>query len=249
MRKVLVGFLMICFSMAFAQAGLKENLNKLVSEQTKQEVEIDSITMLHGDPNLAIVLLKDKLSLNLIPIVTNKDGNMLFVLTDVFFSQDKKDMQLVRETLYKVQEANNKTVNKEEITKLLTSIPDDYVIKIPSTTKGVKKITYIVSDPMCPHCQEELRHINDRLKDSNVYMVEVAFLGLQSKDKAAEILARIKNAKDAKQKVALLQEVYANTYVAKKPDKKELQKVENITRKIADSALIKGVPFIYEMDQ
>ena len=80
-------------------------------------------------------------------------------------------------------------------------------------------------------------------------MVEVAFLGLQSKDKAAEILARIKNAKDTKQKVALLQEVYANTYVAKNPDKKELQKVENITRKIADSALIKGVPFIYEMDQ
>ncbi len=236
-------------SMSLAQAGMEDNLLKLIKDRTKQDVSIDSTHVLSGDGNFVVALLKDKASGNLIPVVTNKNGNLLFVLTDIFFTQNDKDMQIVRDVLYKVQNHNNKIINKEAITKLLESIPSDYVIKIDSTTPGVKKNTYIVSDPSCSHCQEELRHINERLKDSNVYMVEVAFLGPQSRDKSAEILARVKNAKTTKEKVALLQEVYATAYVAKNPSEKELKKVENITKKIADSALIKGVPFIYEMEK
>lgn len=248
MRKIWFWVLVSGLLMGVAHADLKENLGKLVAMHTKQEVEIESITMLNGDSNLAIALIKDKATGNLVPIVTDKNGQMLFALTDVFFSQNEKDAQLVRDVLYKVQEQNNKIVNKDAIEKLLKEVPEDYVVRIPSTSKGVKKVTYIISDPMCPHCQDELRHIGDRLQKSNVYMIEVAFLGPQSKDKAAEILGRIKNAKDTKQKVALLQEVYATTYVAKNPEEKNLQKVDNVTRKIADTGLIKGVPFIYETE-
>ena len=242
---LMAGFLQLATA-ATNQSELEKNLVHLVNTKTTQEVTIDSTYNLNGDKNLFIAILKDKASKNLIPVVTNQSGQLLFVLTDLFFTQNDKDTQLVQEILGKVNEANNKNINKEAINKLLESIPDDYVVKIASTNPKVKKITYIISDPMCPHCQDELRHIDDRLKDSNVYMIEVAFLGPQSKDKSAELLERIKSLKTTKQKVSLVKEIYSTAHTAKNPNSRNIQKVENITKIIADSGLIKGVPFVYE---
>ncbi len=229
-----------------AQANLQENLIKLIKQKTKQDVKVLEVYDLQSDKNLKIVILEDMLSKSQVPIITNKDGNLLFALTNIFFSNHHADLKQVEQIIQKIQTQNNQQANSASLNKLFESIPDDYLIKLESTTKNNKKRTYIVSDPMCPHCQDELRQIQNRLKDSNVYMVLVAYLGQQSLDKAAVILEKIKTLKDTKQKIDLLQQVYATTYKATDPNPKELQKVENITKKIADSNLIKGVPFVYE---
>lgn len=240
-------FLVFIWSVNAFGGTIEENLKKLVAEKTRQSVDIESVQPLNGDKSVFVALLRDKKSGNLIPIVTNQEGNQLFVLTDMFFSQNDADARLVRNILHQAQEENNKNMSQDAIVELLKSIPDDYLIKIPSYSKDAKTITFIISDPMCPHCQEELRHINKRLKDSDVYMVEVAFLGVQSKYKASEILSRINKLKTAKEKIDLLNQVYATSYTSNSSDLKENQKVENITKKIADSGLIRGVPFVYEV--
>ncbi|MCE3037344.1 disulfide isomerase [Helicobacter sp. faydin-H20] len=247
MYKIFVIFVFIFGSLLQANTTkLEENLKKLIQDKTQQKITIDDIKDLKSDSNLKIVILKDSISKNQIPVITNKDGNMLFVLTNVFFAKDDNDTKLVAEVLQKIQMDNDKQINSASLNKLFESIPEDYVIKLQSSKKDNKKITYIVSDPMCPHCQDELRHIEDRLKDSNVHMVLVAYMGQESIKKAATILEKIRNAKDTKAKVDIIQQVYSTTFKATKADEKEVKKVENITKKIADSALIKGVPFIYE---
>ncbi|STP11980.1 disulphide isomerase [Helicobacter mustelae] len=243
MKKISFIFLL---STLFLWAGTQENLKDLIKEKTKQDISIAKVYDLKGDDHLKIAILKDEATKNQIPVITNKDGNLLFVLTNVFFSKNDEDSKFVEELLGKIQSDNDKQVNSAALNKLFESIPEDYVIKLDSTTKNNKKVTYIVSDPMCPHCQEELRNIDKRLKDSNVYMVMVAYLGQESIKKAATILAKVKDAKSTKDKIALFQQVYSIAYRPSSADSKAVKKVENITKKVADSALIKGVPFIYE---
>ncbi|WP_104697093.1 MULTISPECIES: disulfide isomerase [unclassified Helicobacter] len=243
MKKILLIFpLVFCF----IQANMQNNLVKLIKEKTQQDISIKEVYDLKLDPNLKVVILEDMTSKTQIPVLTNKDGNMLSALTNIFFSQNNEDVKLIEGLLSKIQMQNDKQANSAAINKLLESIPDDYVIKLDSSTKNNKKITYIVSDPMCPHCQDELRRIDEKLKESNVYMVLVAYMGQDSQKKAANILEKIKELKNTKQKVDLLQQVYANTFEPKEANQKEIKKVQNITKKIADSGLIRGVPFIYE---
>lgn len=239
-------FFIFLFSFVFMQANMQENLTKLIKEKTKQDIKVMQTYDLKANANFKVVILEDTLSKTQIPIITDKDGSMLFALTNIFFSVNEADTKLIGEIIQKIQSQNDKQVNSAAINKLLESIPDDYVIKLNSTTKNNQKITYIISDPMCPHCQDELRHIDEKLKESNVYMVLVAYMGQDSINKAANILEKIKSLKETKEKVNLLQQVYATTFKAQESNAKEIKKVENITKKIADSGLIKGVPFIYE---
>lgn len=239
-------FFIFLFSFIFMQANMQENLTKLIKEKTKQDIKVMQTYDLRANANFKVVILEDTLSKTQIPIITDKDGSMLFALTNIFFSANEADTKLIGEIIQKIQSQNDKQVNSAAINKLLESIPDDYVIKLNSTTKNNQKITYIISDPMCPHCQDELRHIDEKLKESNVYMVLVAYMGQDSINKAANILEKIKPLKETKEKVNLLQQVYATTFKAQESNAKEIKKVENITKKIADSGLIKGVPFIYE---
>lgn len=230
----------------FMYADIQSNLTKLVKEKTQQDVKVKEVYDLKLDSNFKVVVLEDITSKTQIPVLTDKNGNMLSALTNVFFSQNDEDVKLIESLLSKIQAQNDKQINSAAINKLLESIPSDYVIRLDSTTKNNKKITYIVSDPMCPHCQDELRHIDERLKESNVYMVLVAYMGQDSQNKAAIILEKIKTLKNTKQKVDLLQQIYATTFEPKETNAKEIKKVQNITKKIADSGLIKGVPFVYE---
>lgn len=239
-------FSIFLFSFVLTQANMQENLAKLIKEKTKQDIKITQIYDLKANANFKVVILEDALSKTQIPVIADKDGSMLFALTNIFFSMNENDTKLIGEIIQKIQSQNDKQVNSAAINKLLESIPDDYVIKLNSTTKNNQKITYIISDPMCPHCQDELRHIHEKLKESNVYMVLVAYMGQESIYKAATILEKIKSLKETKEKINLLQQVYAKTFKAQEANTKEMKKVENITKKIADSGLIKGVPFIYE---
>ena len=241
--KLLLGTIL---ALSVAHAGMQENLVNLIKTKTQQEVSVKEVHDLKSDPNIKIAILQDSLSKNKIPVITNQNGKVLFILTNVFFADNNDDAKLVGQILQDIQSENDKQINSAALNKLFESIPSDYVLKLDSTTKNNTKVTYIVSDPMCPHCQEELRNIDERLKDTNVYLVLVSYMGQESLKKASIILEKAKTLQDTKQKVELLQQVYAVTYKTQNPRDKEMKKVENITKKIADSGLIQGVPFIYE---
>ncbi|PAF41634.1 disulfide isomerase [Helicobacter sp. 11S02596-1] len=248
MKKILPVAL-IFFAFSFAQANVEKNIANIIQKQTGKNVSVLKIQSLQSNPELKVAIIEDPSTKYQIPIFTSKDGNVIIGLSNVFFANEKKDAELVNQFYQTAQAHNSQQQNSAKLKTLFESIPDDYVIDLPSTTKGNQKVTYIVSDPMCPHCQNELRDIDSRLKETNVKMILVGFLGEKSAIKSSIILEKIKSAKTPAEKIQILKQIYAPTYEPKEKPEKELKKVENITKKITDSGLIKYVPYIYEYNQ
>ncbi|PAF47317.1 disulfide isomerase [Helicobacter sp. 12S02634-8] len=246
MKRIVFAVLSALLAFGIAQAGVEQNIINIVQKQTGKKVSVLKIEALQSNPELKIAIIQDPDSKYQIPIFTSKDGNIIIGLSNVFFSNEKKDTALVNKIYEDTQSYNSQQKNSAKLNALFDTIPDDYAIFLPSTTKGVTKLTYIVSDPMCPHCQSELREIDSRLKETNVKMIPVGFLGQKSVVKSALILEKIKTAKTPAEKIQILKQIYATTYEPKEQPQKEIQKVENITKKISDSGLIKFVPYIYE---
>lgn len=246
MKKVLIASAIVCFGFGILNADVSSNITKILQSQTGKKISVLSVQSLKGSPDFQIAVIKDMETKYEIPIFVSKDGKTIIGLSNVFFSENKDDTGLVEGVYKKTQDYNMQQQNSAKLNALFESIPSDYVISIPSTTKGNEKITYIVSDPMCPHCQQELKNIDSRLKDTNVKIVVVGLLGKDSATKSALVLEKIKSAKTPSEKISILNEIYNRAYKAKGAKDTEVKKVENITKKITDSQIIKYVPYIYE---
>ncbi|PAF42588.1 disulfide isomerase [Helicobacter sp. 11S03491-1] len=247
MKKTLFGFFVASILvLSGLQANVEQNIIKIIQQQTGKKISVLKVDSLQSNPEFKIAIIQDLDTQYKIPVFVSKDGNIVIGLSNVFFSDNQKDATLVNEIYKKTQDFNTQQQNSAKLNRMFESIPDDYVISLPSSVKGNKKIVYIVSDPMCPHCQQELREIDSRLKDANVKMVVVGFLGKNSIIKSALILEKIKSAKTPGEKITILKQVYSPAYEAKDASQKDMKRVENITKKVSDTEIINYVPYIYE---
>ncbi|PAF53636.1 disulfide isomerase [Helicobacter sp. 13S00482-2] len=246
MNKILSIVAIASFGISALSADVSDNIVKILQEQTGKKISVLEVKSLSGSSDFKIAIIKDMDTRYEIPIFVSKDGKTMIGLSNVFFSANKGDATLVNEVYKKTQDHNIQQQNSAKLNTLFESIPSDYVISIPSTTKGNQKITYIVSDPMCPHCQQELKNIDTRLKDTNIRLVLVSFLGRESGIKSALVLEKIKTAKTPSEKISILNEIYNPMYKPSGAKDTEIKKVENISKKISDSDIIKYVPYIYE---
>lgn len=214
---------------------------KLLESQTKRSLEVVSFSPLDSS-NLFLLTIQDKLNgYKTLLISDEKQKNL--VVASAFFSSDEAAMRRVVQELNAISSHNFKVQNSAKLNALFASIPQDYAITI--TGASPKKL-YIVSDPMCSHCQEELAHIEDKLQTHTIVMIPVGLLGQDSLYKAADIARQIRSAKTPKEQIQTLRKVYARTYTPTTTNDEAYKQVLRITSSIRDSKLIEGVPFIYE---
>ncbi|WP_120952364.1 disulfide isomerase [Helicobacter sp. L8] len=224
--------------------NIEESVTQLIHKQTKRSVRVLRLQPLKSNKDFQIVVVEDPETKYHIPLLTNKNGTLVLGLSNVFFSNNDQDIELINTVYHETQTYNFKQANGAKINAMFDGLPKDYVITLTSKNKKAKEL-YIVSDPMCPHCQNELRHVQERLKDANVHMVVVGLLGEKSELKAADILAQAKQAHSTQSKIDLLNKVYANAYTpAEVPDDK-IKEVKETTKKILATG-ITSVPFLYE---
>ncbi|MGX2972488.1 hypothetical protein [Helicobacter sp. T3_23-1059] len=221
-------------------AGVKEDTIKALQEQTGAKFEAISFEPLKATKQFLLVVKDTKNGYQSVIITDEKQKSMI---APSAFLGDRGDAKLVASTLEKVNSYNFKLQNAATLDKLFASIPQDYAIRIQGASN---KTTYIVSDPMCAHCQQELSQIESKLSKGSVVMVLVGFLGQDSLQKSAEIISKIKSAKTPKEQISLLRSVYATTHKATSQAATYTFKVADITKKLANSGLIEAVPFIYE---
>ena len=233
-------FCFVAFGFVPIFAGVKEDTIKVLQEQTKSKFEVISFEQLKGSKQFLLVL-KDSANGYQSAVIT--DEKQKSIIAPIAFFGDKDDARLVSSTLEKVNAYNFKLQNAPALDKLFTSIPQDYGIKIQGASN---KITYIVSDPMCVHCQQELANIESKLAKGSVVMILVGFLGQDSLLKSAEILSKIKSAKTPKEQISLLRNIYAVTHKATPQNAQYTSQVQAMTKKLGESNLIEAVPFIYE---
>ncbi|MFC3848306.1 disulfide isomerase [Helicobacter baculiformis] len=248
MRKILCA-LVLCVGMIEAKDSsvLNENIVQLIHKQTKKHVKVLRSQSLKSNKDFQIVVVEESETKYHVPLLANKNGTLVVGLSNLFFSNNEQDIKLINSIYNQTQSYNFKQANGAKINAMFDALPKDYIITLASKNKNAKEL-YIVSDPMCPHCQNELRKIQDHLKDANVHMVVVGLLGRKSILKAADIMMQAKQAHNTESKIALLNKVYATAYEpAEVPDDK-IKQVEEVTKQVLATG-IESVPFIYERQQ
>ncbi|STQ85832.1 disulfide isomerase [Helicobacter muridarum] len=221
-------------------------LTDMINKQTGQEVSVIKEQQLKQDSNLKLVTIKELKTGFRVLGFTNKHESFFLAITSAFFTSNDDDRNLIISEFNLVNHYNMTFKTQEAVKKAINSLPNDAIINLASTNKNAKKVFYIVSDPMCPHCQDELKRINDRLNEGDVKMIPVGWMGKDSAYKVAEIYSLVKEAKTDSEKIKILQKIYNPQYKAKPRDTKM---VEEVVRSLMGEGKVEGTPYIIEEDK
>ncbi len=244
MKKKIAAFIAMGLCMNLANAS---KITDMIQKQTGQATVILKEQPLNQDNNLKLLVLKVNTSGEKLLAIANKQESLFLVVTQGFFTNNDKDRELVAQEAQSIMNYNMTFKTQEAVKKEIAKLPQDYIISLKGKTN--KKVFYIVSDPLCPHCQEELRHLDDRLARGDVKMIPIGWMGAESANKAAELYAKIKNAKTDSEKIALLKKVYDKNYKAPTAKQEELTKVQEVVRSLIGKGKVEeGVPYIIEED-
>ncbi|TLD97194.1 protein-disulfide isomerase [Helicobacter jaachi] len=239
--KSLSFYALLCVLASFCfGASFEDTLQNTIKTNTKQNVKILKVQNLQSTPDVKLVLIA--VGNMQVPIFASKDGKVVMGVSNVFFAHNSEDMGAVGSLIKQTQDDKP---DNAVLDKLFKQLAKDYII-LHSPNKNTKKITYIVSDPNCPSCQKELGKIEERLKDSDVYMLLVGFVGQDSPIKSSMLRDKLLDVKDDKQKLSTLREVYTpNSKVPADYMNIDIKDTMKINQKVMEAG-IKSVPFIYE---
>ena len=238
----LCGLLASLATFALADAGdVAKDAKALLESTTKRTLEVISYEKLEGT-GLYMLIVRDKVNGYKTLLLSDEKQKNLSVVSG-FFSEDKSLGKRVESQLQTIRQDNLKVQNSAKLNALFSSIPKDYTITITGATT---KRLYIVSDPMCSHCQEELAHIESKLKTHTIIMIPVGLLGTESLEKSAEIYDKIRTATTPKAQIDILRSIYSQAHKAGKTSNEAQSLAARVTNMIKMSGLIEGVPFIYE---
>lgn len=240
MKKVF--FSVFCFVSFSFSASFEETVKSLIEKQTDTKVNVVMTKDFKDNKNLKIAVIEIENNAQQLPILATKDGSMIVGISNIFFTSSSSDESIVKDIADKILE-NNKNSQQKAASGIIKELKPEQYVSIQSNTNS-KKTYFIVSDPNCGYCREELKNIDEKLKTHNVNLVPVGMLGEDSAKKSAYILSKVSSNMNSKDKVKLLREVYSNNF--KSPKNIDVSKVSETTKFIFSTGIINGVPFIYE---
>lgn len=243
MRKSIAVLMAIGLCANLANAS---KITDMLQKQTGQATTILKEQSLSQDSNLKLLTLKDNASGYKVLAITNKQESVFLPITQAFFTSNDKDRELVVQEFQSTTNYNMTFKTQAAVKKEIEKLPKDYIIKLKGKTN--KKVFYIISDPMCPHCQEELKHLDEKLAQGDVKMIPVGWMGADSANKVAELYAKIKNAKTDSEKIAILKKTYDKNYKAPTANQKQLDDVQGVVRSLMGKDKAEGTPYIIEED-
>lgn len=236
--------LFLCLNIA-TSASFENKLTALIKQRTSQDVKVLSVQNLKSSESLKLVIVQAG-DLK-VPLFATSDASLIFGATNVFFSQDLTDSADVANFIKQAQGSSQKVDNKE-IAKFFQTLKPHEIVSLESA-KQSSKITYIIADPNCPSCQKEIQNLQKYLKESNVYIVLVGFLGKDSALKSSMLRQRLAEQPNTQAKVALLQEVFKHGYeLPKKYANDDFSDIMSLSERVS-AAGINSVPYIYEKHQ
>ncbi len=226
-------------------ASFEDNVKNLIEKQTSAKVNIISSADLKDSKNLKMVVVEiADGSAQRVPMFATSDGNTIIGLSNIFFTASKADEDVVSKISDEVM-AYNENGQKEAAGKLIKALSPDQYITLKSNAKNPKTY-FIVADPNCGYCREELRNVEDKLKTHNINMIIVGILGEDSQKKAAYLMDNIKSSMSESDKLKGIREVFSSNFKA--PTKIDVSKVMKTTESLFKTGVIRGVPYIYEVE-
>lgn len=234
--------LSIFFIANLLSASFEDNIKSLIEKNTDAKIKVVSTHDLKDNKDLKIVVIEIEGNFEQLPIIATKDGNMIIGMSNIFFTNSSNDEGIVKELSNKILKSNQDSQQKAA-SNIIKGLTKEQYVSIKSSAKNAKTY-FIISDPNCGYCREELKDIDNKLKTHNVNMVPVGMLGEDSEKRSTYILNKITTNMSDKDKVKLFKEVYSNSF--KSPKTIDTSKVKDTTKYIFSKGVINGVPFIYE---
>lgn len=223
------------------EAEFVKNLKQSLNDKNAQLISIDKLNSLNG-LNLLIVRSGDKNE----AFLASDDGKSLVAVTEEPKLADAADA-----ALFKMRTQILKDANDAAALKLLKSINPARFAYIESFDKNNPYVTYIVGDPECPYCAEEMKRITKHLRNSNVKLIFAPVHGKSAFIKSALVLKQLKTLSPSDQKGAIdvIEKYYDKDMQVSDADvsKAELDAVYADTKTLFSKGVIKSVPYVIKV--
>jgi len=220
------------------EAEFVKNLKQSLNDKNAQLISIDKLNSLNG-LNLLIVRSGDKKE----AFLASDDGKSLVAITEEPKLADAADV-----ALFKMRTQILKDARDAAALELLKSIDPARFAYIESFDKNNPYMTYIVGDPECPYCAEEMKRITKHLRNSNVKLIFAPVHGKSAFIKSALVLKQLKALSPSDQKGAIdvIEKYYNKDAQVSDADvsKAELDAVYADTKTLFSKGVIKSVPYV-----
>ncbi len=175
-----------------------------------------------------------------IPFLVNPEGTILIGITPDTIISDDKAFGDSLDAIFKQVKDHNQTATDEAVLKVF----DKYAKNVITLEgKNTSKTTYLVLDTNCPYCKEEVKKLEERLKTSNLKILLVGALSLESTQKAATFYENINAKSTQKAKLEYITEAFSPSF---KPNSNiNTDQVMNMSMELGGAGL-RGVPYIIE---
>ena len=223
------------------EAEFVKNLKQSLNDKNAQLISIDKLNSLNG-LNLLVVRSGDKKE----AFLASDDGKSLVAVTEEPKLADAADA-----ALFKTRTQILKDARDAAALELLKSIDPARFAYIESFDKNNPYMTYIVGDPECPYCAEEMKRITKHLRNSNVKLIFAPVHGKSAFIKSALILKHLKALSPSDQKGAIdvIEKYYNKDAQVSDADvsKAELDAVYADTKTLFSKGVIKSVPYVIKV--
>ena len=223
------------------EAEFVKNLKQSLNDKNAQLISIDKLNSLNG-LNLLIVRSGDKKE----AFLASDDAKSLVVVTEEPKLADAADA-----ALFKMRTQILKDARDTAALELLKSIDPARFAYIESFDKNNPYMTYIVGDPECPYCVEEMKRITKHLRNSNVKLIFAPVHGKSAFIKSALVLKHLKALSPSDQKGAIdvIEKYYNKDAQVSDTDvsKAELDAVYADTKTLFSKGVIKSVPYVIKV--
>lgn len=270
MKKSLVCVLVLCGSL-FAGIDdkikdlVKDSANKYVDKQLTKakdrienklngniERELNNLLKGTNSKILNQYILQTNQNLMLLEILNEKNAVEYYVATSdgtVIFNNFIAKQEIQNEIAQIVYQSkkNNFILSEQDqrLINIISKIPNEMAIRLESDNKKSDIIEFILTDPNCPYCQDDLKQIEQKLKTHHIIMIFTPVKGKNSLEKSAYILNNFSSKKTRDEQIKLLKTTFfdnKNTYNLK--DKKiTTDDVARVKELIFNAAQIKYVPY------
>lgn len=209
--------------------------------------EIMFVDKLNSMPNSNLVVLSEKDGTQKDILLSDNSGKNFFYIKNAYF-KDKKDRELYAKRVKFIENAA-----KKEVFEILKAISNDRFVSINSFYKNNKKTIYMITDPECPDCKHEIDRLTKYLRNANLKMIFAPVHGKSAFTKAAIMLEKSKAIDPSNQYefIELINKYY-DPKVAITDDMatdEQRKKIYDDTKKIFSKGLVKGVPFMIEIEK
>ena len=243
--KKIIYVLAVCAAFALGananEAELVKNLKQSLNDKNAQLISIDKLNSLNG-LNLLIVRSGDKKE----AFLASDDAKSLVAVTE-----DPKLADAADAALFKMRTQILKDARDTAALELLKSIDPARFAYIESFDKNNPYVTYIVGDPECPYCAEEMKRITKHLRNSNVKLIFAPVHGKSAFIKSALVLKQLKALSPSDQKGAIdvIEKYYDKNVQVSDADvsKAELDAVYADTKTLFSKGVIKSVPYVIKV--